>query len=131
MTDKSSLLRGFNNHFFDFIDDIICIFPEKEDLLTSRTSFQIIKQANPTAIIKAWNIFIVAPYSPVIERGDISFFFDKDYSSDLSHLQNANEIMKTIDSFRAPVKEMGDSNKEHTMKYIQNLTKLAKMYSQL
>lgn len=129
MTDKSTLLRGFNNHFFDFIEDIIRIFPEKEDLIASRTSFQIIKQANPTAIVKAWNIFIVTPYSSVIEQGDISFFFDKDYSGDLSHLQNANEIMKTIDSFRGPVKEMGDSNKQHTMKYIQNLSKLATMYS--
>ena len=130
MSDKSTLLRGFNTHFFDFIDDIIRIFPEKRDLLATRRAFQTIKQANPSAIIKAWNHFIYKPYEKVIKEGDITFFFAKDYSRDISHLRNANDILTMIDSFREPVKEMSDSNKEHTMKYIQNLSKLSDMYIQ-
>ena len=30
-----------------------------------------------------------------------------------------------------PIKEMGDANKEHTSKYIQNLSKLSMMYNDM
>jgi hypothetical protein len=56
------------------------------------------------------------------------FFFEKNYADDLSTLANGGEIMKTIDSFRKPVSEMSDVNKAHTMKYIQNLSKLSIVY---
>jgi hypothetical protein len=131
MTDKSSILRAFNNHLFDFIDDLISIFPENNDLVVSKSSFDTIKRANPTSIIKSWVKFVYIPYKEVIDNNDISFFFDKDYSTDLSHLPNANKIMDIIDTFRKPVKEMTDNNKEHTMKYIQNLSKLSMMYNEM
>ena len=129
MTDKSTLMRAFNTHFFEFLDDIIAIFPENKDISIARTSFDTIKKANPTAILKAWYQFVYMPYKDVIEGGDINFFFDKDYRSDLSHLSNSNEIMKTIDKIREPIRSMGDSNKAHSIKYIQNLSKLSFMYS--
>ena len=129
MAEKTTVLRAFNNHFFEFIDDIIAIFPEKTDLLFTKTSFQTIKQANPTAIIKAWNKFVYTPYSQVIDAGDITFFFEKDYSADLEGVNNSQSIMSMIDSFRQPVREMGDANKDHARKYIQNLSKLSNLYS--
>jgi len=131
MTDKSSILRAFNTHLFDFIDDLISIFPENNDLVISKSSFDTIKRANPTSIIKSWVKFVYIPYKDVIDNNDISFFFDKDYSTDLSHLPNANKIMDIIDTFRKPVKEMTDNNKEHTMKYIQNLSKLSMLYNEM
>ena len=131
MADKTTLLRAFNNHFFEFIDDIIRIFPEKTDLQFTKTSFQTIKQANPTAIVKAWNKFVYTPYSHVIDAGDITFFFEKDYSEDLEGLHNSQSIMSMIDSFRQPVKEMGEINQDHARKYIQNLSKLSNLYSEI
>jgi len=131
MSDKSSILRAFNTHFFDFIDDLICIFPENNDLVIAKTSFDTIKKANPTAIIKAWVKFVYIPYKNVIDNGDISFFFDKDYNDDLSNLSNSNKILNIIDTLRMPIKEMGDANKEHTSKYIQNLSKLSMMYNDM
>lgn len=131
MTDKSSILRAFNTHLFDFMDDLISIFPENNDLVISKASFDTIKRANPTAIIKSWVKFVYIPYKDVIDNNDISFFFEKDYSNDLSHLPNANKIMDIIDTFRKPVKEMTDNNKEHTMKYIQNLSKLSMLYNEM
>jgi len=130
MTDKSTLLRAFNNHFFDFIDDIIRIFPENTELPKSKISFSTIKQANPTAMVKAWHKFIYLKYNDIIQQGDVSFFYEKDYSSDIGHLKNADKIMHTIDSLREPIKNMSDTNKAHAMKYIQNLTKLCIMYSE-
>jgi hypothetical protein len=36
--------------------------------------------------------------------------------------------MQKVDAFKKPIKEMGSENQKKTMKYIQNLTKLAKLY---
>lgn len=123
-------MRAFNNHFFDFLADIISIVPDNNDLPVSRDSFMMIKKANPTAIIKAWHIHVYKPYINVIEGGDITFFFDKDYSDDISHLSNADSILKIIDTLRRPIREMGEINKAHSMKYIQNLTELSRAYGE-
>ena len=86
---------------------------------------------NPTAIIKAWHIFVYMPYSNVIKEGDITFFFEKDYATDLNHLSNSNDIMKIIDTIRDPVKNMNEKEREFTMKYIQNLSKLSDIYNSM
>jgi hypothetical protein len=131
MADKSTLLRSFNTHLFEFLDDIICIFPDNVNLQTAKTSFQTIKRANPTAIVKVWFSYIYMPYREVIDSGDIQFFFQKDYSEDLSILQNSGEIIKIIDTLREPVSNMSATEKAFTMKYLQNLSKLSMLYSSM
>lgn len=128
MTDKSTILKAFNNHFFDFLADIISVFPDNQDLAVAKTSFETIKKANPTIILKAWKTYVYTPYKDVIDGGDITYFLEKDYSTDLSILANSAEIMKIIDKLRQPIKEMDAVNKEHSIKYIQNLSKLSMLY---
>ena len=129
MSDKSVILKTFNTHFFEFLDDIIRIFPDNTNIATARKSFETIKRANPTAILKVWSKFVYAPYKQVIDEGNIEFFFEKDYGSDLNTLANSGEIMKMIDVMREPVKQMSETNKAHSMKYIQNLSKLSVAYA--
>ena len=131
MADKSTLSRAFNTHFIDFVDDIIRIYPDNQDILKLKTSFETIKKANPSLTVKAWYHKVYTPYSQIIDAGDISFFFDKDYSQDLQSVSNAGEIMKMIDQIRGPVRSMNDENKEHCMKYIQNLSKISLAYSNM
>ena len=131
MSDKSTVLRGFNNLLFEFIDDVICIFPENGDIKDVRVAFEFFKKANPTSIIKAWHHFVYQPYKDVIDAGDLSFFCDKDYASDLSHMANADNIMKSIDKIRNPVKQMEPTNKATAMKYVKNLCTLSNVYSQI
>ena len=129
MSDKSTIMKTFNTHFFQFLDDILVIFPENKDIKTAKKSFETIKMANPTAIIKAWSTFIYLPYCEALDAGNIDFFFEKDYGSDLSGLTNGSEILKIIDTLRGPVREMSDTSRGHTMKYIQNLSKLSLLYT--
>jgi hypothetical protein len=129
MADKSTLLRTFNTHLFEFIDDIVRIFPDNTDIQTAKISFQTIKKANPTAIIKVWYSYLYVPYREVIDNGDIQFFFQKDYSEDLSALSNARDIIKIIDTLRGPVSNMSETEREFTMKYLQNLSKISMMYT--
>lgn len=127
--DKNTLLKTFNKHFFDFMDDIIGVFPDNSVLLTARNSFETIKKANPTTIAKVWHKYIYVPYYSYIEQGDISYFLEKDYSGDLNKLSNQSRVLEMIDSIREPLKSMGDVNKSHSIKYIQNLCKISNLYS--
>lgn len=131
MNDKTSILRAFNTHLFNFLDDIIGIFSDNKELIYARTSFDAIKRANPTVIIKVWYKFIYIPYSNVIDDGNIEFFFEKDYAADLTTVVNSKDIMDIIDKIREPIKSMDKTNREHSAKYIQNLTKLSTIYNDM
>ena len=43
-------------------------------------------------------------------------------------MNNNDKIMNKIDMLRKPISEMSDENRNKTMKYIQNLLKLTKLY---
>ncbi len=47
MSDKSTLSRAFNTLFFDFIKDIINIYPDNKDIAKAQTSFDTIKKNEP------------------------------------------------------------------------------------
>lgn len=128
MSNNSSILTAFNNHFVEFVNDIQSVFPDDQDILVAKNALLAIRKANPKMIIKIWNTFIVQPYRQYIEVGDISFFLDKDYSQDLMNADNSSKIIESIDRLRGPVKAMSVENQQKTMKYIQNLTKLSLMY---
>jgi hypothetical protein len=129
MSDKSTILKTFNSQFFDFLTDVITIFPENMDLINAKKSFETIKRLNVTAIIKVWYNYIFIPYQEVIESGNISFFLEKDYQKDLSILSNSSEILKIIDTLRDQLRTMGETNQMHSMKYIQLLTRLSDIYN--
>jgi len=129
MTDKSIVLRSFNNLFFEFLDDLQRILPENNEITYAITTFTTIRRANPTAIIKAWYKFVNIPYNAVIEQGDLTYFFNKDYGEDLSTVRKSEEIMKMIDNIRKPIQEMNDVNQKHSLKYLQNLCKLSEIYN--
>ena len=124
----SSILTAFNDHFMEFVNDIHTVFPNDPDILTAKNSFSAIRKANPKLIIKIWVQFIVNKYKDVIEAGNIDFFISKDYSQDVSGSEYASKIMEAIDRLRNPVKLMTSENQAKTMKYIQNLTKLATIF---
>jgi hypothetical protein len=125
---NQNILTAFNDHFVEFISDVQTVFPENADVLTAKNSLMMIRKANPKMIIKIWKSNIVDKYRNQIENGDISFFIEKDYSSDLSSAEFSGKIMEGIDRLRGPIKEMAFENREKTMKYIQNLTKLSILY---
>jgi len=130
MSDKSIYLKAYNKLFFDFLDEIIAIFPDNNDIKVAKQSFETIRKLNVTAILKAWYSYVYMPYKDRIDGGDISFFIDKDYGSDLVYLSNSQEIMVIVDKIRNPIRDMSDDNKQHSLAYLQKLSKLAVAYSQ-
>tara|TARA_Y100000816_G_scaffold78512_1_gene53403 strand:+ start:153 stop:560 length:408 start_codon:yes stop_codon:yes gene_type:complete len=131
MTDKSTILKAFNNHFFEFFDDLINIVEDNTDIKSSKKFLSLTKMANASLIIKIWYQFISTPYKSYFESGDLDYFANKDYSEDLSQLANAKDTLKALDKFRVPLKSLDQSNKEKCLEYLKNLCKLSDLYDGL
>lgn len=123
----SNILTAFNDHFLEFLNDVQSVFPEDADILTAKNALLAIRKANPKMIVKIWKAFIADKYRDQINAGDIAFFIDKDYSSDVSISENSDKIMSSINRLREPIKNMSPENQAKSMKYIQNLTKLSEL----
>jgi hypothetical protein len=120
--------KAFNNHFDEFVADLLCVFPNNKDILTAQNALSLLRQGNPKILINLWNKHIVSKYAEQIEAGDINFFIHKDYNEDIQ--DNSSTIMVYIDKFRQPVSEMSQEDQEKCMTYFKNLTGLAKKYFQ-
>jgi len=124
---SNNILTAFNDHFIDFINDVQRVFPEDSDILTAKNALLLVRKANPKMIVKIWNTYIVSKYKSEIESGNLDFFINKDYSTDVSAAENSDKIMGSINRLREPIKNMGPENQQKVMKYIQNLTKLSQL----
>lgn len=130
-TDKLNYLKIFNDHFIEFIDDIIHIFPNDVELLTTKNAFVLMRQTNPKLVINIFNTYVVNDYKNEIQNGDIDYFLNKDYTEDLKVMQHSSKILDKIDRLRTPIKMMKPVDKEKIIKYLQNLQKLSELYLSL
>lgn len=126
----TNFLTIFNDHFAEFVSDIQSVFPEDPDILTAKNALLAIRKANPKLLVRIWIKYVYDPYKSQIEIGNIQFFITKDYSTDFEKSNNSDKIMESIDRLRNPVKQMSPENQAKTMKYIQNLSKLALLVPQ-
>lgn len=131
--DRPTIIRSFNDYFFEFLDDMLKVLPNNKSVLTATRSFKMLTDVNKAILIKCWHKFVYVKYKTVIDEGNVEFFFEKDYSEDLTKLSNANTIMDIIDSVRTPAKEICENpkNREHITTYIQTLCKLSDMFNNL
>jgi len=127
--DKDQLLTIFNKQFKEFVEDISHVFPDNQDLLTLKLAISQILNITPKMIYKGYKKYLIDLYRDKIEAGDITFFIDKDYKSDVNKLSSKNNlILDKIDSLREPVRNMGPTEQAKVVKYMQNLMKLSDMY---
>ena len=129
--EKSQILQAFNNHLIEFFNDIVKIFPDDKEINLACTSLTGIRKMNPKLIISIWKNYINEKYLKEIESGNIDFFINENYESALKDSNSSKEILSKIETLRTPIKLMGDINKKKTIKYVQNLTKLCSMYSNI
>lgn len=130
MDKKALVLKTFNKQLTEFIDDVNAIFPGEKDVVLLSTFMKTIMFGKPRAIIEVWYNYITLKYYDHIEKGELEYFLNKDYSEDLQDSPGSAESLQAINSLRASIKKAleQDINKEKTIKYMQNLTKLANIY---
>ena len=126
--DKSNLLKGFNNQLEEFLNDVIIIFPNDKEIMRLRLSLLGFRKVNPKLIIEGWKSYINDLYFDKIEEGNLDFFIKKDYKQDISDSNYNNEILKKINELKEIMNLITDENKIKTVKYIQNLSQLCKLY---
>ena len=126
-----SVLKAFNNHFMEFLEDVMLVLPGNKNIKTAKFYVTNINRLNPTLVVKAWYLYCVVPYSDQIENGDFSFFINKDYKSDVgqSAEYNSTQVLEAIEEIRKAASNLSDENQQKIIKYVQNLSKLAIMYN--
>lgn len=124
----SNLLKVFNNHLVEFLDDVITIFPENTDIQTGRTFIVGIKKVNPRKIIETWKEYINDKYIDEINKGDWDFFINKDYTQDLQY--TSSNVVNIINDVKIQLHHTSSENKKKALKYVQNLCKICNLYYQ-
>jgi len=124
--DKKTILKAFNNHFLEFVDDLITIFPNDYDLKTAYTFIEGLKKVNPKIIIDIWNSWILEHYKIEIDNGDFTFFENKDYTYDLG--ESNSRLLNAVENFKNKCSQLDKKNKNKSMKYVQNLSTLCEIY---
>jgi hypothetical protein len=123
-----SILKAFTTHFKEFMNDVQLVFPKDPEIRTTKFFFNSLISVNPKSIIVGWKECVNDVYEKEIIKGDFDFFLNKDYGKDLEGAEGESNILQSIEIFRHKIKNMGDENRNKSMKYLQNLTKLCKLY---
>tara|TARA_B100000035_G_C21008076_1_gene558300 strand:- start:1312 stop:1725 length:414 start_codon:yes stop_codon:yes gene_type:complete len=133
---NSQILKTFLKQFNEFLEDILRIFPDDQDLITAKVYFDGIRKINPKLIINYWKYLIAYKYDDEVENENIDFFIEKDYVNDIEDIATKRSwegdysyINDKITVIRDSVRKQDDNNKKITMKYIINLTRLSKLYN--
>ena len=126
-----SIVKAFNNHFIEFLDDVINVIESSKIIKTAKFYLSNVNKLNPTLTIKAWYMYCVVPYSNQINDGDFSFFINKDYKNDIgeSEQYNSSQVLDAVEVIRREASELNDENQKKIIKYVQNLSKLSMMYN--
>ena len=128
-------LSVFNDQFFELMEDIIRLFPEKKGLRTTKQVFEASRKMNPRIIMEMLNTYLLKPYEDQIMNDDFDFFVNKDYSYDIAILprgealkESDDKILRGIDSIRRPLSELPDEDKVKILQYYKNLIQLTTLY---
>ena len=127
--DKSHILKTFNDHFIEFIEDIIKVFPENSDLVAIKNSFINFRKLNPKLVIDVFRRYVIDKYSEEIDSNNVEFFINKNYESDFVYSKRSSMIIEKIDKLREPVRMMSVNDQENVLKYLKNLKKISLLYN--
>jgi hypothetical protein len=125
---NSLILSTFNTQLTECLEDISTVYNTDKRFIKCKLYVDGIKKANPSLLIKSWKKFIADKYAQQIEEGNFDYFLEKDYSDDLSSIEVNSTIESTISELRGVIRDMSEENKIKSLKYVQNLTKLSKLY---
>ena len=128
--DKTTILKAFNNQFEEFLEDVEVLFPDNNDIKTTKTGLTMLRKANPKMIVSVWYRHICIKYEEEIEKENLEYFLTKDYSSDLNMDEGAaNKVLDGIDKIRVPLRQLDAENKKKAIQYLKNLNQLSKIYN--
>ncbi len=128
-----SVLSGFNRVLEQFLTELVQTFPDLTDLRTIKTGVELLKKANPRAVLDQFMLYI-SPYYIQIYNKKESFFQDMKNIMDHPEMQKKGEETQThyfqkIALLNDVWGDLTDHNKEIIWKYFHSLLKLGSIAS--
>ena len=129
-SQKSSFLGAFNTHLLELLEDLKTLYPADINIKTAIRLVSTLKKANPKMLLKGWKVSVNDEYKKQIEGGDFDFFLNKEYDRDIGGdlKQSSSQILDAINLIKIKFRDMDETNRKKTIKYVQNLTKLCDLY---
>ena len=128
--DKSHILRTFNNHFEEFLEDVLRVFPDNKDIITCKQALLTMRKMNPKILLMAYTKTVANPDREKIVQNDLTFFINKNYQEDIYFAADTTKhVLEKIDLLRKPIGEMCVEDKKTVAKYLNNLLKLSDLYN--
>ena len=124
---QKTLKELFCTQLIEFMDDILTIFPNNLDLKTGKTFIVGLTKVSKKKLVGIWKTSVVDIYEDEIMNGDKEYFINKDYKEDLGE-GGTDKMMSVIEDVRKLMRKTSEENKNKAMKYLQNLTKICKLY---
>lgn len=125
---SQDILSAFNNHLTELFEALIEIFPKDNTLRIANSSILTLRRANPKIILPIWKTYILDKYEVVIMSGDINFFLETDWVNSFTDESSIKLILEKIAVVKETLKVLNKDDLEKTILYVQNLTKLCKLY---
>jgi len=115
------------------MNDIELVVPADKEIIAARKSITKGLIFNSKMVIKSFIEHFSNIYGNEIENGDLNFFVNSDYKTNITLIKNKDAIsfFEKIDCLRVPIKNMNENEKQNVIKYLQNLKKIGELYINL
>ena len=125
--NNALILSTFIKQMDECIQDIEGIYAMDKRFIKVRLSFETVKKTNPKLILSSWKTMVTDKYEKQIEAGNLDYFLEKNYSEDINEPYTVSTD-NTINEMKNAMSNMSAENKAVSLKYVQNLCKLSKLY---
>jgi len=126
--DNSLIMNTFLTQMDECLEDISKVYSVDNRFVKCKLYYEGVKKSNPKMIMTVWKNMVTDKYGEQIEEGNIQFFLEKNYKEDAPGILYTPTVDNTIQEIREAIKTMSEENKTISLKYIQNLCKLSKLY---
>jgi hypothetical protein len=131
MNNNKLILSTFLSQMDECLNDMLQTYPTTAHdprFVKCKLYFETLKKTNPRTMIVAWKTHVNDKYRTQIDSGDLYFFVNKDYSEEAREYYD-NVVEGAINDMRETIMSMTEKNKKMCVAYIQNLCKLADLYT--
>jgi len=132
MTNNALVLSTFLRQLDECLEDIIILYPKEtardSRFLKCKMYFDAVRKSNPRLMIQVWKERVNEKFRARIDAKDINFFVEElDFKSEVPG-SYTDEVDTALNDLRYTIRQMSETNIEKSMRYVQNLCKLADMY---
>lgn len=128
--DKQSLVKIFNDKLYEFVSDLLLIYPEDIDLYTFKSSLNVIWLIDDKKTIKIFNRYVVEKYRTELSSRNEQFFIDYSFDNEIQqYTKNETDFsIQLMNKLKSYWSDMKNENKTIVFKYFDVLIAICDKY---